>query len=110
MSVAALLGDTRQSALTRALPMLCATLAGLWLAWTLVQLLWSFFPQPEPAPQNVSVTPATGTAVRANAPVTSNVASLASYHLFGQTPPGELPNAPDAPETQLKLTLQNPSP
>jgi general secretion pathway protein C len=32
-------------------------------------------------------------------------ASLAGYHLFGQTPAGELPNAPDAPETQLKLKL-----
>ncbi len=102
MSVAALLGDTRQSALTRALPALFAMLAGLWLAWTLVQLLWSFFPE-----QDSSLTAnAPAPAVRATPPTNlAPQATLASYHLFGQTAAGELPNAPDAPETQLKLTL-----
>jgi general secretion pathway protein C len=97
------LGDTRQSAFNRALPMLLAACAGLWLAWTLVQLAWSFFPEPEPlASSNGAVTQNPLPNTKA---ANSNVASLASYHLFGQTPAGELPSAPDAPETQLKLTL-----
>ena len=98
--VSILLGESRQSTLTRALPALLAALAGVWLAWTLVQLLWSFFPE-----QEVLVTPNTApTAIVATPPAAPPQASLASYHLFGQTA-GELPNAPDAPETQLKLTL-----
>jgi general secretion pathway protein C len=103
VSVAILLGDTRQSAVKRALPTLATTLCGLWLAWTLVQLLWSFFPPSEP-PALTQITPfAPPSAQRTQA--SGNSASLASYHLFGQTPAGELPSAPDAPETQLKLTL-----
>ena len=99
--VAALLGESRQSAMARALPALISALAGLWLAWTLVQLLWSFFPEQE-TPALPNIPPALITATPPNAPPQ---ATLASYHLFGQTASGELPNAPDAPETQLKLTL-----
>jgi general secretion pathway protein C len=102
VSVASLLGDTRQSAFKRVLPMLVAGLCGLWLAWTLVQLLWSFFPQPEAPALTQNIPLVTPTSAR-NAG--NNIVSLASYHLFGQTPAGELPSAPDAPETQLKLTL-----
>jgi general secretion pathway protein C len=101
MSVAALLGDTRQSALTRVLPAIFAGLAGLWLAWTLVQLLWSFFPEQNAVAPNVPLVSVSATPPANPAPQ----ATLASYHLFGQTAAGELPNAPDAPETQLKLTL-----
>ncbi len=98
--VSILLGESRQSTLTRALPALFAMLASVWLAWTLVQLLWSFFPE-----QEVLVTLNTAPAIVATPPAAPPQASLASYHLFGQTAAGELPNAPDAPETQLKLTL-----
>ena len=99
--VANLLGESRQSTFNRALPALFAALAGLWLAWTLVQLLWSFFPE-----QDAMIVPnIAATAITATPPAAPPQASLASYHLFGQTPAGELPNAPDAPETQLKLTL-----
>ena len=99
--VANLLGESRQSTFYRALPALFAALAGLWLAWTLVQLLWSFFPE-----QDAMIVPnIAATAITATPPAAPPQASLASYHLFGQTPAGELPNAPDAPETQLKLTL-----
>ncbi len=99
--VANLLGESRQSSFNRALPALFAVLAGLWLAWTLVQLLWSFFPEQEAviAPNSAATT------ITATPPAAPPQASLASYHLFGQTAAGELPNAPDAPETQLKLTL-----
>ncbi len=99
--VAHLLGESRQSTFNRALPALFAALAGLWLAWTLVQLLWSFFPE-----QEAAITPnSPTTAITATPPAPPPQVSLASYHLFGQTAAGELPNAPDAPETQLKLTL-----
>lgn len=100
MSVASLLGENPQSQMMRVAPVLLATLAGAWLAWSAVQLLWSFFPEPEPI---VALTVAKPTP-QVSVP-TGAVASLASYHLFGQTPAGDLPNAPDAPETQLKLTL-----
>ncbi len=98
--VSVLLGESRQSTFNRALPALFAALAGLWLAWTLVQLLWSFFPE-----QEVLTPPNSAPAAIVAKPPAPPQASLASYHLFGQTAAGELPNAPDAPETQLKLTL-----
>lgn len=100
MSVASLLGENPQSQLIRVAPVVLAVLAGVWLAWSAVQLLWSFFPEPE-----VIVAPTTATPTAQVSVPTGAVASLASYHLFGQTAAGDLPNAPDAPETQLKLTL-----
>jgi type II secretion system protein C len=101
MSIAALLGESRQSSIQRLLPTLVALLAGLWLAWSLVQLLWSFFPEETPT---APLTPIKAPILQSATPSEANI-SLASYHLFGQTAAGELPNAPDAPETTLKLTL-----
>jgi general secretion pathway protein C len=101
MSIQAILGEQRPTLAIRYLPALCAAGAGLWLAWGLVQLLWSLFPE---APASLPVRPAAAGAMSVNQASLPDV-SLASYHLFGQTPNGELPNAPDAPETQLKLTL-----
>ena len=100
MSVASLLGENPQSQLLRVAPTVLAVLAGTWLAWSAVQVLWSFFPEPEVVIDVPLATRAPQVSV-----ATGAAASLASYHLFGQTASGDLPNAPDAPETQLKLTL-----
>jgi general secretion pathway protein C len=101
MSVAQWLGDKPQQHTLRWLPVLASGGAAVVLAWSAVQLLWAFFPEDS----GIVVTPAKAIAnTTLQTPAVTN-ASLAGYHLFGQTPPGELPNAPDAPETQLKFKL-----
>jgi general secretion pathway protein C len=101
MSIAQLLGEKPTQRSARWLPLALSVVLAIWFAWVLVQLLWSFFPgEDEPAPQPLA-TLASAALPSPNAASTS----LAGYHLFGQTPAGEFPNAPDAPETQLKLKL-----
>ncbi len=97
MSLALWLGDTTESRWQRAAPVLTVLLAAC-VVYSLVQVFWSLFPTPAPS-------------VGASTPIVRNTAPeppsapLANYHLFGENPSGAMLTAPDAPETQLKLTL-----
>jgi general secretion pathway protein C len=101
MSVTQLLGKQPKQRTLRWLPLALSGVLVVWFAWALVQMFWSFFPE-EDSPMVLPVASTNQVTPPGPAAATS---SLAGYHLFGQTQSGEFPNAPDAPETQLKLKL-----
>lgn len=93
------LGESTTNRWERLVPLLSLVLAGL-LIYSAVQWIWASFPKPA---ENISLANSSGAkASVANTPVIP----LANYHLLGLAPNGnDMPSAPDAPETQLKLTL-----
>jgi general secretion pathway protein C len=98
MSLALWLGNTTETRWQRGVPVLTVLLAAL-LLYSVIQLFWALFPKPTQAASGPS-TPI----VRTAAPEAPS-APLGNYHLFGENPSGAMLTAPDAPETQLKLTL-----
>lgn len=98
MSAVATLPRWAQS---RWMPALVAAAAVVWIALTLVRLIW------------VWLAPVAGDAVSALPPVTPQRAddgiSLAQYHLFGQAVDPATGAYANAPDTTLKLTLKGTS-
>lgn len=85
----------------RWLPSLLVALSVVWLIISLARLLWGFFPDPD------SDGFTSGAAPMPRAPVAAAPrVALGNFHLFGWSAvPLDVPVAPDAPETQLKLKL-----
>ena len=95
------LGGSSRRDPERWLPSLLIALSVAWLVFSLARLVWSFFPEPS------SEGFLSGASSLPRPPVASVPrVALGNFHLFGWSAARlDVPVAPDAPETQLKLKL-----
>ncbi len=106
MSVELLLGSDRQTSVwQRYLPQLLSLLFLAFALWTAAALLWRYLDPPETETAAAPMSSAIAAADRIDRSV--QLASLAQVNIFGLGDASSfgLPNAPNAPETQLKLVL-----